>query len=70
MKQGVWWVQSVSLRKYGLVYFVKYKNDMHALGLILSLRGLQVSLVSQEYCSRSGFQNSVAITSWSLKPGV
>ena len=28
MNQGVWWEQS--LGKYGLLYFVKHKNDMHA----------------------------------------
>ena len=28
MKQKLWWVQS--LMKYELLYFIKYKNNMHA----------------------------------------
>ena len=35
MKQGMWWVQS--LRKYGLLYFVKHKSDMHAPALLQKL---------------------------------
>ena len=38
MKQGVWWVQS--LGKYGLLYFVKHKTDMHASAALQKLQAI------------------------------